>query len=135
MQQLSRVLRTEINLRPLKAIFIGLFGFLGRLPFALAAGVAANDYAYRGSLFLLSVPKGATIRPMFQAALEMAVVMGALIIGVPLAAGEMYRSVRRQWPLGFALGLIGLLLCLSPWSVGDYFWDDYSASRGIHFEP
>lgn len=64
----------------------------------------------------------------------MVVVMGALIIGVPLAAGEMYRSVRSVRPLGFALGSIGLLLCLSVWSVGDHFWDDYSASRGIHFE-
>ena len=134
MNSLTRVLTTQINLRPIKALVCGFFAFLGRLPFALVVGCTTVYLSYLSARFLLTIPRGAVIRPMFEGAFAGFVVLLALVVGVPLAGGEIYRSVRDKRLFGLALGIAGLILCISTWEVGNYFWDHYQTQRGIQFE-
>jgi hypothetical protein len=110
------------------------FGFLGRIPFALAVGVAGDYFAYDSSLFLLLYPKGSGIRPMIEAPYSVFVVAVTILLGVPLAVGEIRRSFRDRRRLDCVLGVLGLILSVASWPIRDLSWHYYQTQRNIWFE-
>jgi hypothetical protein len=104
-------------------------------PVGLIVGLIANYLTYRASLFLLDVPKGTAIRPMFEGAFMGLVAMAAFIVGAPLSIWDIRRGWRLFGIYGVALGAIGLLLNLTPWPFGEYLWDRFLTERHIMLEP
>jgi hypothetical protein len=80
----------------------------------LGVGIAANGFAIYTILTLLSVPRGAEIRPMGHTMVLWQLALGSLLLGVPLSAIGCFQSRgwRRIW------GILGILLNLAVLPVG-----------------
>jgi hypothetical protein len=129
-----RITPKATDIEDRKNVFVIFFGFLGQLPFALVVGIAADYVAYRGALFLLHVPRGAFIRPMFEAFVPGMAALVAFVFGIPLAIGEINRNRKNGRWIGVTAGVIGLILCLSVLQVSNGFWDYFARQRNISFE-
>ncbi len=104
------------------------------LPCGVLIGLIANYYAFRGALFLLHIAPGTSIRPMFEGFYAGAVVLLAFVIGVPLSLLEIVHGVDKHKRSVVVLGILGALLILASWPMGNYWWDYFAAQRHITFE-
>lgn len=111
-----------------------IFLKLRALPLGLLIGLVANYYAYLGSLFLLRVTPGTTIRPMFEGFYEALLVLLASVIGLPLSVLEIRRGLYTGNKRRAVLGAVGAVIILASWPLGNYWWDYFAAQRHITFE-
>ncbi len=82
----------------------------------LGMGVAANLYIVWMALMLLSVPRGAAIRPMVETATVFAMAFASFLIGLPLSVVGCVHSDRKHRTWGI-LGIVLNLVVVPIWVV------------------
>jgi hypothetical protein len=99
---------------------------------SLAAGLIANLIPAYFILSMLRIPAGSSIRPMIESA---SIFSGALIgLGSVVLAVRCIIKGRDQW-LNWTLGLVGGLVGLMPWVLGNALFRWVIAKQGFTLEP
>jgi hypothetical protein len=100
---------------------------------ACIAGFLANAIPAYFVLCVLKFPPGMSMRPMIQVGMVFLGAVGGVFMVLPLAVVCLVKG--RRLRLGWFLGIIGLVLAISPWFLNNGLLNWVIAKRGFVMEP
>ena len=110
----------------MKILFIILAILVG-----LGADIWLGSALWQFRLVTLTLPHGASVRPVGVAWAAMVAAGIGLVFGVPLSLVGMFLKGHLQGLWGWSLSITGLLLCLSPFPLYCWLYGLIIESRGL----